>query len=220
MDSLQIANCIDHTLLKAGATGEMISALCSSAIKHNFHSVCINPSRVQEATKYLSSSKVKVCSVIGFPLGAISTISKLQELEFCILNGATEIDMVINIGYFKDGKFGYVSNEISKIVKNAPGNIIKAIIETALLNNDEIIKASKLVEDSGAHFVKTSTGYSKPGATTEIIKLIRNSVNSEMGIKASGGIDSLKQVKELLLAGANRIGTSSGINIMNELPQN
>ena len=220
MDSLQIANCIDHTLLKAGTTGEMISALCSSAIKHNFHSVCINPSRVQEATKYLSSSKVKVCSVIGFPLGATSTISKLQELEFCILNGATEIDMVINIGYFKDGKFGYVSNEISKIVKNAPGNIIKAIIETALLNNDEIIKASKLVEDSGAHFVKTSTGYSKPGATTQIINLIRNSVNFEMGIKASGGINSLKQVKELLLAGANRIGTSSGINIMNELPRN
>ena len=220
MDSLQIANCIDHTLLKPEVTSEMINALCSSAIEYNFHSVCINPSRVQQATEYLSSSKVKVCSVIGFPLGATSTISKLQELEFCILKGATEIDMVINIGYFKDGKLGYVSNEISKIVKNASGNIIKAIIETALLNNDEIIKVSKLVEDSGAHFVKTSTGYSKPGATTEIIKLIRNSVNSEMGIKASGGINSLKQVTELLLAGANRIGTSSGINIMNELPRN
>ena len=220
MDSLHIANCIDHTLLKAGTTSEMINALCSSAIKHNFHSVCINPSRVQEATKYLSSSKVKVCSVIGFPLGATSTISKLQELEFCILNGATEIDMVINIGYFKDGKLGYVSNEISKIVENASGNIIKAIIETDLLNNDEIINISKLVEDSGAHFVKTCTGYSKPGATTDIINLIRNSVKSEMGIKASGGINSLKQVKELILAGANRIGTSSGINIMNELPLN
>ena len=218
MDSLQIANCIDHTLLKAETTGEMISALCLNAIKHNFYSVCINPSRVKEATEYLSSSKVKVCSVIGFPLGATSTMSKLEELEFCIINGATEIDMVINIGYFKDGNLGYVSNEISKIVKNAPGNIIKAIIETALLNNDEIIKASKLVEDSGAHFVKTSTGYSELGATTQIVSLIRNSVNSEMGIKASGGINSLSQVKELLLAGANRIGTSSGINIMNELP--
>ena len=220
MDLLQIANCIDHTLLKPGATSEMINALCSSAIEHNFHSVCINPSRVQQANEYLSSSKVKVCSVIGFPLGATSTMSKLEELEFCIINGATEIDMVINIGYFKDGNLGYVSNEISKIVENAPGNIIKAIIETALLNNDEIIKISKLVEDSGAHFIKTSTGYSKPGATTKIISLIRNSVNSEMGIKASGGINSLKQVEELILAGANRIGTSSGINIMNELPLN
>ena len=112
---------------------------------------------------------------------------------------------------------GYVSNEISRIVKNAPGIIIKTIIETALFNNNEIIKISKLVEDSGAHFIKTSTGFSKPGATTEIIKLIRNSINPEMGIKASGGINSLKQVKELILAGANRIGTSSGINIMNEL---
>ena len=220
MNSLQIANCIDHTLLKAGTTGEMISALCSSAIKHNFHSVCINPSRIQQATEYLSSSKVKVCSVIGFPLGTTSTALKLQELEFCILKGATEIDMVINIGYFKDGKLGYVSKEISKIVMNAPGIIIKAIIETALLNNEEIIEASKLVEDSGAHFVKTCTGYSKPGATAEIIKLIRTSVNSEMGIKASGGINSLKQVKRLLFAGANRIGTSSAINIMNELPRN
>ena len=217
MDSLQIANCIDHTLLKPGATSEMINALCSSAIEHNFHSVCINPSRVQQATEHLSSSKVKICSVIGFPLGATSTVSKLQELEFCILNGAREIDMVINIGYFIDGKLGYVSDEISKVVTNAPGIIIKAIIETALLNNDEIIKASQLVEESGVHFVKTSTGYSKPGATTKIINLIRNSVNSEMGIKASGEINSLKQVKELLLAGANRIGTSSGINIMNEL---
>jgi len=220
MDSLQIANCIDHTLLKPGATSEMINALCSSAIEHKFHSVCINPSRVQQATEYLSSSKVKVCSVIGFPLGATSTVSKLQELEFCILNGAREIDMVINIGYFIDGKLGYVSDEISKVVTNAPGIIVKAIIETALLNNDEIIKVSKLVEESGAHFVKTSTGYTKPGATTKIINLIRNSVNSEMGIKASGGINSLKQLKELLLAGANRIGTSSGINIMNELPPN
>ena len=153
MDSLQIANCIDHTLLKPGATSEMINALCSSAIEHNFHSVCINPSRVQQATEYLSSSKVKVCSVIGFPLGATSTVSKLQELEFCILNGAREIDMVINIGYLIDGKLGYVSDEISKIVTNAPGIIIKAIIETSLLNNDEIIKVCKLVENSGANFV-------------------------------------------------------------------
>ena len=217
MDSLQIANSIDQTLLDPGATSEMVDALCSSAVEHNFHSVCINPSRIQQAVEYLSSSKVKVCSVIGFPLGATSTISKLQELEFCILKGATEIDMVVNIGYYKDGKLGDVANEISRIVKNAPGIIIKTIIETALLNNDEIINISKLVEDSGAHFIKTSTGYSKLGATTEIINLIRNSVNPEMGIKASGGINSLKQVKELILAGANRIGTSSGINIMNEL---
>ena len=220
MDLLQIANCIDHTLLKPGATSEMINALCSSAIKHNFHSVCINPSRVQQATEYLSSSKVKVCSVIGFPLGATSTALKLQEMEFCILKGAAEIDIVMNIGYYKDGQLGYISNEISKIVENSSGTIIKAIIETALLNNDEIIKASKLVEDNGAHFVKTSTGYSRSGATTKIINMIRNSVNSEMGIKASGGINTLKKVKELILAGANRIGTSSGINIMNELPQN
>ena len=217
MDSLQIANSIDQTLLNPGATSEMIDALCSSAVQHNFHSVCINPSRIQQAIEYLSSTKVKVCSVIGFPLGATSTTTKLQELEFCILKGATEIDMVANIGYFIDGNWGYVSNEISRIVKNAPGIIIKTIIETALFNNNEIIKISKLVEDSGAHFIKTSTGYSKPGATTEIIKLIRNSINPEMGIKASGGINSLKQVKELILAGANRIGTSSGINIMNEL---
>ena len=220
MDSLQIANSIDQTLLDPGATSEMVDALCSSAIQHNFHSVCINPSRVQQAIEYLSSSRVKVCSVIGFPLGATSTTIKLQELEFCILKGATEIDMVVNIGYYKDGKLGDVANEISRIVKNAPGIIIKTIIETALLNNDEIINISKLVEDSGAHFIKTSTGYSKLGATTEIINLIRNSVNPEMGIKASGGINSLKQVKELILAGANRIGTSSGINIMNELPLN
>jgi len=220
MDSIQIANCIDYTLLKPEATVTMINELCLSAIEHSFHSVCINPSRVNQATEHLKLSQVKVCSVIGFPLGASSTLSKLREVEFCILRGATEIDMVINIGFFKDGNFDYVSNEISDIVKNAPGIILKVIIETALLNNGEIIKASKLVEDNGAHFVKTSTGLLTPGATTEIINIIRDSVNSEMGIKASGGINSLKQVKELLLAGANRIGTSSGINIMNELPLN
>ncbi len=220
MDSSQIANSIDQTLLKPDTTFKMINELCLSAIEHEFYSVCINPTRIKQANDQLKSSQVKVCSVIGFPLGASSTISKLKEMECCIQDGVNEIDMVMNIGYFKDGKLSYVSKEISNIVDSAPEIIIKVIIETALLNNDEIIKVSKLVEDSGAHFVKTSTGYSKAGACPDIIETIRKTVSTKMGIKASGGINSLHQVNELLNAGANRIGTSSGINIMNELPQN
>ena len=214
-----LAGTIDHTLLKPDADSHQFTQLFEEAIHYGFHSVCVNASHVEEANKFFKDNHVKVCSVVGFPLGASTTSTKLKEMESCIQDGAVEIDMVMNIGYFKDGNLDYVANEIVQMVNSASGNILKVIIETNLLNEDEIIQASKLVVDGGAQFVKTSTGFCGRGATPDLVQLIRSAVRSETGIKASGGIKTLEQVEALIDAGANRIGTSSGVIIMKEFSQ-
>ena len=214
-----LAGIIDYTLLKPNADSHQFTQLFEEAIHYGFHSVCVNPCQVEKANNFLKDYQVQVGSVVGFPLGASTTSTKLQETESCIQAGAIEIDMVMNIGFFKDGNLDYVADEIVQIVNSASGNILKVIIETNLLNDDEICQASKLVEDSGAQFVKTSTGFWGSGATPELVRLIRSVVCPETGIKASGGIKTLKQVEEIIGAGANRIGTSSGVIIMKEFSQ-
>ena len=215
-----LAGTIDHTLLKPHADLHQIAQLFEEAIHFGFHSVCVNPSRVEEANSFLKDYQVQVCSVVGFPLGASTTRSKLYEVEYCLQKGVSEIDMVMNIGFFKDGNLDYVADEIVQIVNSSSGNILKVIIETNLLNDDEISQASKLVEDSGAQFVKTSTGFYGSGATPDLVQLIHSTVRPETGIKASGGIKTLDQVEKLIDAGANRIGTSSAVIIMKEFGQN
>ena len=215
-----LAGTIDHTLLKPDADSHRIAQLFEEAIHYGFHSVCVNPSRVEEANIFLKDYQVQVCSVVGFPLGASTTRSKLYEVEYCLQKGVSEIDMVMNIGFFKDGNLDYVADEIVQIVNALRGNILKVIIETNLLNDDEISQASKLVEDSGAQFVKTSTGFYGSGATPDLVQLIRSTVRPGTGIKASGGIKTLDQVEKLIDAGANRIGTSSAVIIMNDFGQN
>ena len=214
------AGTIDHTLLKPHADSHQIAQLFEEAIHFGFHSICVNLSRVEEANSFLKDYQVQVCSVVGFPLGASTTRSKLYEVEYCLQKGVSEIDMVMNIGFFKDGHLDYVADEIVQIVNSSSGNILKVIIETNLLNDDEISQASKLVEDSGAQFVKTSTGFYGSGATPDLVRLIRSAVRPETGIKASGGIKTLDQVEKLIDAGANRIGTSSAVIIMKEFGQN
>ena len=217
IDPFTISQKIDHTLLKPDADIDNIRQLCQEAIEFHFHSVCINSVWLKKAGEFLQDSSVKLCTVAGFPMGDSTTSSKLNEMETSINNGASEIDMVMNIGFFKNEKYTIVSDEIKRMVQNAPGKIIKVIIESGILSKEEIITATKLVEDSGAHFVKTSTGLSAFGASTEIIKTIKTTLKSDTKIKASGGIQSLKQLKDLIDAGANRIGTSSGTIIMKEI---
>ena len=215
-----LAGIIDYTLLKPHADSHQFTQLFEEAIHYGFHSVCVNPCQVEKANNFLKDYQVQVGSVVGFPLGASTTSTKLQETESCIQAGAVEIDMVMNIGFFKDGNLDYVADEIVQIVNSASGNILKVIIETNLLNDDEISQASKLVEDSGAQFVKTSTGFYGSGATPDLVQLIHSTVRPETGIKASGGIKTLDQVEKLIDAGANRIGTSSAVIIMKEFGQN
>jgi deoxyribose-phosphate aldolase len=211
-----IAKYIDHTCLKSDATENEIKNLCKEAIIYEFASVCINPIYIPSAVKYLKNKYPKVCSVIGFPLGSISTEMKFAEAMLAIHQGVDELDMVINIGNLKQGNFREISDEVSKIVRGSTDIVIKVIIETCLLNDKEIVKISKLIKDSGAGFVKTSTGFSHGGATVEDIRLIRKSVGSNFGVKASGGISSLLDLNNMINAGANRIGTSSGVKILNE----
>ena len=218
MNRKLIASCIDHTLLKPNAGFSDINQLCREAHKFRFHSVCVNPWLVKEAAKNLKNSPVIICSVAGFSLGANTSKVKLKEIETCLKDGASEIDMVMNIGFFKDRKLKAVANEFEEAKKMTADAILKIIIETSLLSKDEIVTACKTVEASGADFVKTSTGFSGTGATVENIILIQNTLGSETLIKASGQINTLEHVQNMLDAGANRIGTSSSIIIMNEIP--
>ena len=205
---------IDHTLLKQDASLKEIKKLVAEAKKFNFKTICINPSRIVETKKLLKNSKVEITTVIGFPLGASTTKSKVFEAKEAIENGANEIDMVINIGKFKDKEYDFVLNEINQ-VKNAIGeNILKVIVETALLNNEEIKKISKIVKKSNANFIKTSTGFSTRGATLEDVKIMNQVLNKEKEIKAAGGIKSLKTLKKMLLYNVTRIGTSNGVKII------
>ncbi|MBR2505823.1 MAG: deoxyribose-phosphate aldolase [Bacilli bacterium] len=205
---------IDHTLLKQDATPEQIISLCNEAKQFDFMSVCVNPHYVPLAAEVLEGSDVKVCTVVGFPLGMNMTKTKIQETQLCIAQGATEIDMVINVGMLKAGHDDYVENEIREL-KSVCGNLIlKVILETCLLTDEEIVRACIASKNAGADFVKTSTGFSSGGATIHAVKLMRETVGETMGVKASGGVRTHEDLINMIEAGASRIGTSSGAKII------
>lgn len=212
--NLQLTKMIDHTLLKPEATSEQIKTLCNEAKHYNFKAVCINPQFVSLAKKVLTGSDVLVCTVIGFPLGANSTESKIYEAKDAIKNGADEIDMVIAIGKVKEADFDYIENEIRQIVKSAAGKTVKVILETALLTDEEIAKASKAASNANAHFVKTSTGFSTRGASLNDIKIMKENIRADVQIKASGGIRSFEDANNYLELGVTRLGTSAGVAIV------
>ncbi|SUB56745.1 deoxyribose-phosphate aldolase [Peptoniphilus lacrimalis] len=210
---------IDHTLLKADATQESIKELCRQAKEYDFMSVCINSSNIELAKEELKGTDVKICTVIGFPLGATTTESKVFETTDAIEKGADEVDMVLNIGALKSKNFDIVLRDISEVAKVAhnKGKILKVILETCLLEKDEIIKACQLSKEAGADFVKTSTGFSTGGAKEEDVALMRKTVGDLMGVKASGGIRTLEKARLMIENGATRLGVSAGVQIMEEL---
>ena len=207
-------NYIDHTLLKATATRNNIIKLCTEAKEYKFYSVCVNSCYVVLAKSELKNTKIKICSVIGFPLGAMSTQAKVDEAKTAINNGADEIDMVINIGLLKSKDFDGVWNDIEAVKSTMPNHILKVILETCYLEELEIIKASELAIQSGADFIKTSTGFGTGGATIHDIKLMKSVAKNEIKIKASGGIKDTKTALEFINLGVDRLGTSSGIAIV------
>ena len=218
MNKKELAAYIDHTLLKPEATIEDIKKLCEEAKRYSFASVCVNPLFVKDCNRILKDSTVKVCTVVGFPLGATTTVTKVEEAKDAIKNGAEELDMVIPIGVLKQGDFNYVENDIRSIVVAAGNNVlIKVIIETCLLTNEEKIKACEIAHKAGAHFVKTSTGFNKAGATVDDVKLMRTIVGDGMGVKAAGGIRDYQTALTMIKAGANRIGASASVKIVERL---
>lgn len=214
----EVARHIDHTLLKPDATRDEILRICEEGVRYGFASVCINPIWVREAACALRGSGVKVCTVIGFPLGANSPDTKAYEARRSIFDGASELDMVINVGALKSGDNDLVSRDIRGVVEVAheSGFICKVIIETALLTDDEKVSACLIAKEAGADFVKTSTGFAKGGATVADVALMRRVVGGQMGVKASGGVKDLKQAQEMIHAGATRIGASVGVKIIQE----
>ena len=213
-----VAGMIDHTLLKADATEAQIAKLCQEAKEHGFASVCVNPGYVPEAAEALKGTDVRVCTVIGFPLGATSSEAKAAETADAIAKGAAEVDMVVNVGRIKSGNWDYVRSDIAAVVNAARGRALtKVIIETCLLTDDEKIRVCETAKDAGADFVKTSTGFSTGGATAADIALMRKTVGPDMGVKASGGIHSTEEAIALIEAGASRIGASAGIAIISGL---
>lgn len=216
LNDVALARMIDHTMLKPDATKEEITVLCEEAKKYNFASVCVNPSNVTLCSQLLRGTQVKVCTVIGFPLGATTTATKRAEAEEVLNEGAQEIDMVINIGKLKAGDYKYVFNDINQVVlagkrKNA---VTKVIIETALLNDEEKVKACLISKEAKADFVKTSTGFSTGGATAGDIALMRYVVGSSVGVKASGGVRTTEDAEEMIKSGADRIGASASVKIV------
>ncbi|MBX9973089.1 deoxyribose-phosphate aldolase [Cytobacillus firmus] len=213
-----VAKMIDHTLLKADATKDQIEKICAEAKEYNFASVCVNPAWVKLSSDLLNGTEVKVCTVIGFPLGASTPETKAFETKNAIENGATEVDMVINIGALKGGDNELVERDIRAVVDAARGKALtKVIIETCLLTEEEKVRACELSVKAGADFVKTSTGFSTGGATAEDIALMRKTVGPEIGVKASGGVRSAEDAQKMIDAGATRIGASSGAAIVNGL---
>ena len=205
---------IDHTLLKQDAQPEQIVKLCEEAKQFHFMSVCVNPAYVPLAAQCLKGSDVKVCTVIGFPLGMNLTKTKVEEAELCIKEGADEIDMVINVGMLKASHDDYVREEIRLLKEVAGSRVLKVIIETCLLTDEEKVRACELSKQAGADFVKTSTGFSTGGATAHDVALMRKTVGPEMGVKASGGVRTHEDLVAMVEAGANRIGTSNGTKII------
>ncbi len=214
MDKKTIAAMIDHTLLKPEATPAQIEKLCAEAAEYHFASVCVNPVYIPLAARLLKGTGVKVCCVVGFPLGAIAPEQKAAEAASCAAMGAEELDMVIHVGAAKAGDWALVQRDIEGVVKAAAGHTVKVIIETCLLTDEEKVKACEAAKAAGAHFVKTSTGFSTGGATIHDIALMRKTVGPEMGVKASGGIRDYETAMAMIEAGANRIGASAGIAIV------
>jgi deoxyribose-phosphate aldolase len=214
----KIAGMIDHTLLKPESTKEQVEILCQEAKEYKFASVCVNPTWVKYASELLNGTSVKVCTVIGFPLGANTPETKAFETKNAIENGATEVDMVINIGALKSSDFELVKRDIEAVVVASKGKALsKVIIETSLLTEEEKVKASQIAVNAGANFVKTSTGFSTGGATEEDIQLMRKTVGPEIGVKASGGVRGPEDAEKMVKAGATRIGASSGVKIVQGL---
>ncbi|MBF4500166.1 deoxyribose-phosphate aldolase [Savagea sp. SN6] len=211
---MNIAAMIDHTLLKQDATEQQIIELCQEAKTYGFASVCVNPMWVETAAQQLKDASSKVCTVIGFPLGAMTKETKAFETKDAIRKGATEIDMVIPVGALKAGQDDIVKEHIEAVVEAAEGTLVKVIIETCLLTDEEKVRACEIAKAAGADYVKTSTGFSTGGATKEDIALMRQTVGKEMGVKASGGVRSLEDVEKMIAAGATRIGASSGVAIV------
>jgi len=216
----KITKIIDHTNLKPSATKDDILKLCKEAKQHNFGAVCINPANVKIAKEFLKGSDVKVCTVIGFPLGATPSKVKAFETQQAINDGAVEIDMVLNIGALKSGDLELIKNDIKVVVDASGNNLTKVILETCYLSDEEIISACEIAKEVGADFVKTSTGFGSGGATEEHIRLMRKVVGEKLGVKASGGIRSYETFKKMINAGATRIGASSSIKIMEEYIKN
>ena len=204
----------DHTILKADATRKDVKRVCDEAMAYSFCSVCVNSYYVPYVANLLHGSDVKICSVVGFPLGAMSTRAKALEAKIAVMDGADEIDMVINIGALKDRDYSVVLEDIKAVKEACEDKTLKVIIETCLLNDVEKVKACELAKEAGADFVKTSTGFSTGGAKVEDVKLMRATVGPDMGVKASGGIHDNEFAKELVDAGANRLGTSDTIQIV------
>jgi len=210
---MDLANYIDHTILKPEATSRDVERLCSEAAEFKFAAVCINPCYVELAVGLLAGTGVKVATVIGFPLGANLSIVKAFEARHAASQGADEIDMVINVGAVKQGNWEIVLDDIRQVVEGAEGHIVKVIVETALLTEDEKKKVCNLVLNSGAHYIKTSTGFSTGGATVADVELFKAIVGKKIGIKASGGIRSRADAEVMIAAGATRLGTSAGVSI-------
>lgn len=211
---MNIAQYIEHTLLKADATSEDIRTLCAQAREYKFACVVVNPSWVTLATDLLRDSSTAICTVVGFPLGASTSASKAAEAQEAVKNGATEIDMVIHIGVLKEGHDAAVQQDIETVRRAVPNAVLKVILETSLLTNEEKVRACTLAQHAGADFVKTSTGFSNGGATAEDIKLMRRTIGTTMGVKASGGIRDFATAKAMIDAGANRIGCSASVEII------
>ncbi|MFD2926015.1 deoxyribose-phosphate aldolase [Halobacillus naozhouensis] len=211
-----LAKMIDHTQLKPDTSKDKITEICNEAKEHGFMSVCVNPYWVEYSSQLLQGTDVRVCTVIGFPLGATTTETKVFETRQAIKNGATEVDMVINVGELKSGNTAAVQADIEAVVNEAKGKaLVKVIIETSLLTDEEKVTASQLTKDGGADFVKTSTGFSGGGATVEDVSLMRKTVGPDLGVKASGGVRDYEGVRAVIEAGATRIGASAGIAIVN-----
>ncbi|MFO7611119.1 MAG: deoxyribose-phosphate aldolase [Clostridia bacterium] len=213
---MNVAKYIDHTLLKPEADKKSIEKLCGEALEYGFYSICINGCRVQYAAELLHPSAVKVCAVIGFPLGACSIKTKICEARDVIENGADEIDMVMNIGKFKDGNYDYVLADIEEVVRvaHSSGVLVKVILETCLLDNDEIVKACELAVRAGADFVKTSTGFNSGGATLEAVAIMKKAVDGKALVKAAGGVRNYQNAIDFINAGADRLGCSSSVEVV------
>jgi deoxyribose-phosphate aldolase len=211
-----IASKIDHTLLKPDATPDEIKELCEEAKKYHFASVCVNPGYVSLCASVLKGTEVRICTVVGFPLGSNTTEVKKFETEQAIENGANEIDMVINVGRLKAGDYAYIENDVSQVVATARSKsaLVKVIIETALLTDEEKVKACLICKKAGADFVKTSTGFSKGGATVGDVALMKYVVGSSIGVKAAGGIRSKEEAEAMIASGADRIGASASVKIV------